>query len=85
MASEFTLAIDPQADSFTRSVDNLEKRHSEIVKNIVSLHNNVVDLNRSLRSSAKKFNFLTPRDFLDFIQHFVELHKEKKEALEEEE
>lgn len=47
------------------------------------LHNSVVDLNKNLRSSAKKFNFLTPRDFLDFIQHFVELHKEKKENLEE--
>lgn len=27
---------------------------------------------------AKKFNYITPRDFLDFIKHFVELHGEKK-------
>jgi len=26
---------------------------------------------------------MTPRDFLDFINHFIELHKEKKEVLEE--
>lgn len=33
--------------------------------------------------SAKKFNYITPRDFLDFIKHFVELYHEKKEDLEE--
>lgn len=26
---------------------------------------------------------MTPRDFLDFINHLLELHKEKKEILEE--
>ena len=33
--------------------------------------------------SAKKFNYITPRDFLDLIKHFVELLGEKKEELEE--
>ena len=33
--------------------------------------------------SAKKFNYITPRDFLDLIKHFVELLHEKKEELEE--
>lgn len=47
------------------------------------IHNSVVDLNKKLNKAAKKFNYLTPRDFLDFISHFIELHKEKKEKLEE--
>jgi len=32
---------------------------------------------------AKKYNFITPRDFLDFIKHFVELRTEKKSELVE--
>jgi dynein heavy chain 1 len=36
-----------------------------------------------MSKSAKKFNYITPRDFLDFIGHFVHLTKEKKDELEE--
>lgn len=41
------------------------------------------DLNIKLMKSAKKFNYITPRDFLDFIGHFVHLNQEKKSELEE--
>ena len=50
---------------------------------IVKVHNSVRDINTNLAKSAKKYNFITPRDFLDFIRHFVELHTEKKEELQE--
>ena len=33
--------------------------------------------------SAKKYNFITPRDLLDFIKHFLELREEKKSELVE--
>jgi dynein heavy chain 1 len=33
--------------------------------------------------SAKKFNYITPRDFLDFIKHFIELRIDKKAELVE--
>lgn len=56
---------------------------SVIEKLIVRIHNSVRLLNESLQKGAKKFNYMTPRDFLDFISHFNELHKEKKEILEE--
>ena len=36
-----------------------------------------------MSKSAKKFNYITPRDFLDFIGHFVHLNQEKKAELEE--
>ena len=47
------------------------------------MHNAVRDVNTKLMRSAKKFNYITPRDFLDFIRHFVDLLHEKKEELEE--
>jgi dynein heavy chain 1, cytosolic len=40
-------------------------------------------VNLKLMKSAKRFNYITPRDFLDLIKHFVELLSEKKEELEE--
>lgn len=47
------------------------------------MHSTVIELNKKLAKSAKKFNYITPRDFLDFIKHFVELYKEKKDNLED--
>jgi len=35
------------------------------------MHSTVIELNKKLAKSAKKFNYITPRDFLDFIKHFV--------------
>lgn len=35
-------------------------------------------MNQKLRKAAAKFNYLTPRDFLDFIKHFRELYEEKR-------
>lgn len=52
-----------------------------LVSLIVKIHNTVKALNSQLRKSAKRFNYLTPRDFLDFIKHTKELHKEKHEIL----
>jgi dynein heavy chain 1 len=49
----------------------------------VEIHKSVKEVNSKLMKSAKKFNYITPRDFLDFIKHFVELQHEKKEELEE--
>lgn len=50
---------------------------------IVEIHTSVKEVNTKLMKSAKKFNYITPRDFLDFIKHFIELQHEKKEELEE--
>ena len=50
---------------------------------VVKIHNSVIQLNEQLKKGAKRYNFLTPRDFLDFIKHINALHKEKKQILEE--
>jgi dynein heavy chain 1 len=55
--------------------------HHSIVEIITSFHIIVKDLNTRLMKSAKKFNYVTPRDFLDFIKHFTQLQKEKNEEL----
>jgi dynein heavy chain 1 len=47
------------------------------------MHLAVKEVNTKLARQAKRFNYITPRDFLDFIKHFVELLAEKKEDLEE--
>lgn len=59
--------------------------HQVIVDLIVKIHKSVKTLNDKLQSSAKKFNYMTPRDYLDFIRHFITLTKEKRELLKEEE
>mmetsp|Transcript_2191 Transcript_2191/g.1958 ORF Transcript_2191/g.1958 Transcript_2191/m.1958 type:complete len:284 (+) Transcript_2191:228-1079(+) len=85
VAREFTLTIDPPEESFTKQMmkDSIEARHHMIVNTIVYIHNTVREINKKLMKSAKKFNYITPRDFLDFIKQFVKLHAQKKEQLEE--
>ena len=85
VAKEFTMFVETAPESFTKPQlqNNPDLRQDTIVKTIVFVHNIVLELNKKLAKAAKKFNYLTPRDFLDFIKHFIELHKEKKESLEE--
>ena len=85
VAKEFTLVIDPSESSFKKKDvrENIELRHQLLVNNIVQIHHSVVEINKRLAKSAKKFNYITPRDFLDFIKQFIRLHSEKKEQLEE--
>lgn len=50
---------------------------------IVKMHVAVRDLNKKLMKSAKKFNYISPRDFLDFIRHFLSLKAAKHAELVE--
>lgn len=54
-----------------------------LVDSLTSYHINIKDLNEKLQKNGKKFNYITPRDFLDFIKHFMNLQKEKSEDLNE--
>lgn len=85
VAKELTEKLDFPDSSFDDSkradTDNL--RHELIVDIIVYCHKSVQELNAKLQKSAKKFNYITPRDFLDFIRQFIALHNEKKSALED--
>ena len=77
------MIIDPISESFTPPIEDDEPKHEVVINTIVGMHNTVREFNKKLSKSAKKFNFITPRDFLDFIKHFVELYREKKSLLEE--
>ena len=83
VAKEFTIAIDPVAQSFEPPLEDDDARHNIVISTIVGMHSTVIELNHKLAKSAKKFNYITPRDFLDFIKHFVELYKQKKSFLED--
>ena len=83
VAKEFTAVIDPVVESFEVPVEEDEQRHNIVINTIVGIHSTIIELNRRLSKSAKKFNYITPRDFLDFIKHFVELYNKKKEMLED--
>lgn len=54
-----------------------------MVNCIVNIHKTVKDVNEKLKKGAKKHNFITPRDYLDFIKHFVDVEAEKKEELQD--
>ena len=94
VAMEFTKYLDVPSDSFTKNMDmdenivsgegpRVDPKHECVSQCIVDLHTTVRDLNIKLSKSAKKFNYITPRDFLDFIRHFVDLNTEKRTELEE--
>lgn len=85
VANEFTYKMDLLPSSFIHAAqqEDPDLRHEAIVNSIVNIHNSVVATNTKLSKAAKKYNFITPRDLLDFIKHFVNLYTEKKSELEE--
>ncbi len=60
-----------------------DPKHELLSQCIVNMHISVRDVNTKLSKSAKKYNFITPRDFLNFIKQFISLYSEKKGELEE--
>ena len=61
----------------------LDPKHEQICNCMVEMHQAVKDRNAVLMKSAKKYNFITPRDFLNFIKQFIGLFKEKSDSLNE--
>ncbi len=94
MAKEFTKYLDIPSDSFTKDMEQqdaiiedgqtrVDPKNELVSQCIVEIHRAVRELNIKFSKSAKKFNYITPRDFLDFIRHFVDLSAEKRSELEE--
>ncbi|KAI8974487.1 dynein heavy chain [Pilobolus umbonatus] len=58
--------------------------HREAVVNaLVYVHQSLYDINAKLSKRQGRYNYATPRHFLDFISHYVRLYNEKREDLEE--
>ena len=83
VAKKLTENADLRKENFKKQDMSKEEMHTLIVDSITSYHMIIKDLNDKLAKNAKKFNYITPRDFLDFIKHFINLQKEKNNELNE--
>lgn len=86
VAADFTASMLIGEDTFTGASagPGEEKdalRHEKLSETIVSFHQQVDQTNVDLKKSALRYNFITPRDFLDFINHFIGLMKEKRDEV----
>ena len=90
---EFTIKIDldlpmwKAPDYFPVSTPglNLPPTHREAAVNaMVFVHQSLHKCNAKIVKRGGHVMCITPRHFLDFIQHFVNLYKEKRSGLEEE-
>lgn len=54
-----------------------------IVNAFVYVHQSLYEINAKLSKRQGRYNYATPRHFLDFISHYVRLFNEKREDLEE--
>ncbi|OQR99244.1 dynein heavy chain, partial [Thraustotheca clavata] len=96
VAYEFTMPLDlghqdsnyimtPNAREFmdTLKSDLSYSFHDGVVGSIVQIHHAVLDLMHRLAKRHAKYNHISPRDYLEFIRHFVTLYGKKREQLEE--
>lgn len=84
VAAEFTNMMQLEQSFFAKHGDEgHEAMNDALVAAVVQAHKEVKDLNQRLAKAAQKFNYITPRDFLDFIKHYVDLFEKKKAELEE--
>jgi dynein heavy chain 1 len=62
----------------------LPPSYREAVLNVfVGIHFSVNDMNKKLLKRQGRYNYCTPRHYLDFISHYVKLFREKREELED--
>ena len=86
VAYEFTSSLAIEPDSFSGNADISVKddenaRHFIMWEWIVNFHEKIELWNDELKKWTKKYNFVAPRDFLDFINHFIKLVNVKKWAI----
>ena len=83
VAKKLTEFVECRQENFMKENMNADDMYKSLVDSITSYHIIIKELNEKLAKNAKKFNYITPRDFLDFIRHFTKLQKEKSEELNE--
>ncbi|EIW66046.1 hypothetical protein TREMEDRAFT_35527 [Tremella mesenterica DSM 1558] len=89
---EFTQTLDLDVASYNppipfpavyRELPRNPSHRSAVVNAMVFVHQSMRAITSRLAKSQGKYNHITPRHFLDFINHYVRLFNEKKEELEE--
>ncbi|TFY72237.1 hypothetical protein EVG20_g758 [Dentipellis fragilis] len=54
-----------------------------VVNALVHVHLSMYQINQRLSRRQGRYNYVTPRHYLDFINHYVRLYNEKRDELEE--
>ncbi|KAI9494709.1 dynein heavy chain [Zychaea mexicana] len=89
---EFTNTLDLDVPTFAPPLNlpiayrnlPIPPTHRETVVNaLVFVHQSLYEINAKLSKRQGRYNYCTPRHFLDFISHYVRLYNEKREDLEE--
>eukprot|EP00917_Polyrhabdina_sp_WS-2016_P007442 GHVP01016658.1.p1 GENE.GHVP01016658.1~~GHVP01016658.1.p1 ORF type:complete len:4656 (-),score=837.71 GHVP01016658.1:4666-18633(-) len=81
VATEFTQRLELVDDYFEQDSPMLgsqESKRAALARAVVDMHFMVVGLNQHLNRTGKRGNYSSPRDYLDFIRHFVKLIDEVK-------
>ena len=77
VAKKLTELVECRQENYSKNL-NPDEVYKCFVDSITSYHMIIKELNDKLQKNEKKFNYITPGDFLYFIKHFTKLQKEKK-------
>ncbi|KAL6300243.1 dynein heavy chain, N-terminal region 2-domain-containing protein, partial [Sparassis latifolia] len=89
---EFTRTLDLDVPSYNppalfpiayRDLAMPPVHRTAVVNALVNVHQSLHQINQRLSRRQGRYNYVTPRHYLDFINHYVRLHNEKREELEE--
>ncbi|EIN13444.1 dynein heavy chain protein 1 [Punctularia strigosozonata HHB-11173 SS5] len=89
---EFTQTLDLDLASYTppihfpiayRELAMPPLHRTAVVNALVFVHQSMHQINQRLSRRQGRYNYVTPRHYLDFIHHYVRLYNEKRNELEE--
>ncbi|SJL06320.1 related to Cytoplasmic dynein 1 heavy chain 1 [Armillaria ostoyae] len=89
---EFTHNLDLDLSTYTppahfpiayRGLSMPPIHRTAVVNALVHVHSSLHQINQRLSRRQGRYNYVTPRHYLDFINHYVRLYTEKRDELEE--
>ncbi|KAF8665172.1 hypothetical protein AX16_000636 [Volvariella volvacea WC 439] len=89
---EFTRTLDLDLTSYNppvhfpiayRGLSMPPVHRTAVVNALVHVHLSLHQINQRLSRRQGRYNYVTPRHYLDFINHYVRLYSEKRDELEE--
>ena len=85
VGKEFTLKIDLEKSDYIppENMSHLNNHREAVVSSFVHIHDTLHDANQRLQKKGLITTAITPRHYLDFINHFAKLYNEKRSELED--
>ncbi|KAG6866267.1 hypothetical protein C0991_006854 [Blastosporella zonata] len=92
VGAEFTHTLDLDLPSYSppayfpiayRGLSMPPLHRTAVVNALVYVHSSLHQINQRLSRRQGRYNYVTPRHYLDFINHYVRLYTEKRDELEE--